>query len=53
MASASRVAGRVCNREWRLSAEDQTAIREFISRIDEELAWLQRDALTSGGRATP
>ncbi len=53
MASASRVAGRVCNREWRLSAEDQTAIREFISRIDEELAWLQRDALTSGGGATP
>ena len=53
MASASRVSGRVCNREWRFTAEDQTALREFIARIDEELVWLQRNAPTSGGEVAP
>jgi hypothetical protein len=53
MASASSVSGRVCNREWRLRADEQTALREFVARIDEELVWLQRNAPTSGGEATP
>ena len=53
MAGASRVSGRVCNREWRLTASDRTALSEFVARIDEELVWLQRNAPTSGGEATP
>lgn len=39
MANAERVAARVCTREWRLSDSAGETLREFVARIDEELAW--------------
>ena len=42
--SAKRVAGRVCNDEWRLDAAGQALIAEFVARFDEELAWAPASA---------
>lgn len=39
IASATRVAGRVCGAEWRLTEEGRALFAEFVARIDEEGAW--------------
>lgn len=50
MAAATRVAGRVCDREWRVGPESEAALDELVARIDEERTWLSStgDAPRSG-----
>ena len=39
MANGTRVAGRVCGAEWRLTDAGRGLVAEFVARIDEESAW--------------
>lgn len=39
LGTASRVAIRICDAEWRLDAADLATVREFVARVDEERAW--------------
>lgn len=44
LATASRVAGRVCDAEWRLDDEARHRLVEFVARFDEEAAWQHSSA---------
>ena len=39
MAGGTRVAARVCDREWRLSSTSAPNLAELLARLDEEHAW--------------
>lgn len=47
MSTATRVAGRICEEEWRIEERAQLLLREWLARVDEELAWASQ--ATSGG----